>query len=111
MQKPKVSMNEKTKDYLSRQKQQLARQKENQKAFLKEEAAKQKALLQRMQEGETGLRFSKWGLRTGYGVAAGGLVLSFFTPLTGLGLMTAGGLTIASNLWNIRRLQDKERGD
>ncbi|KXT85574.1 hypothetical protein STRDD11_00304 [Streptococcus sp. DD11] len=111
MQKTKATVDEKTRDYLSRQKQLLARQKEKQKDFLKEEAAKRKAFLQRMQEGENGIRYSKWGVKAGYAVLAGGLLTSVFSPWRGLGIMAVGGLSVASNLWNIRRLQDKKRRD
>ena len=65
--------------------------------------------LEKMTQGENGIRYSKWGVKASYAVLAGGLLTSVFSPWRGLGIMAVGGLSLASNLWQIRRLQNQER--
>ena len=65
--------------------------------------------LEKMTQGENGIRYSKWGVKASYAVLAGGLLTSVFSPWRGLGIMAVGGLSLASNLWHIRRLQNQER--
>ena len=101
----KKSVVEKTSEHILKLKQEMDRQLEGQKEFLQQHAEK----LKKMSQGENGIRYSKWGVKAGYAVLAGGLLTSVFSPWRGLGIMAVGGLSLASNLWHIRRLQNKER--
>lgn len=101
----KKSVVEKTSEHILKFNQELDRQREGQKEFLQQHAEK----LKKMSQGENGIRYSKWGVKAGYAVLAGGLLTSVFSPWRGLGIMAVGSLSIASNLWQIRRLQNQER--
>ena len=103
----KKSVVEKTSEHILKLNQELDRQREGQKEFLQQHAEK----LKKMSQGENGIRYSKWGVKAGYAVLAGGLLTSVFSPWRGLGMgiMAVGGLSLASNLWQIRRLQNQER--
>ena len=98
----KKSVVEKTSEHILKLNQEMDRQLEGQKEFLQQHAEK----LKKMSQGENGIRYSKWGVKA---VLAGGLLTSVFSPWRGLGIMAVGGLSLASNLWHIRRLQNKER--
>ena len=98
----KKSVVEKTSDHILKLNQEMDRQREGQKEFLQQHAEK-------LKKGENGIRYSKWGVKASYAVLAGGLLTSVFSPWRGLGIMAVGGLSLASNLWHIRRLQNKER--
>ena len=106
----KKSVVEKTSDHILKFNQELDRQREGQKEFLQQQAEKRKVWLEKITQGENVIRYSKWGVKAGYAVLAGGLLTSVFSPWRGLGIMAVGGLSIASNLWQIRRLQNQERG-
>jgi hypothetical protein len=105
----KKSVVEKTSEHILKLNQELNRQRKGQKEFLRQQAEKRKVQLEKMTRGENGIRYSKWGVKAGYAVLAGGLLTSVFSPLRGLGIMAIGGLSIASNLCHIQRLQDQER--
>ena len=105
----KKSVVEKTSEHILKFNQELDRQLEGQKEFLQQQAEKRKVQLENMTQGENGIRYSKWGVEAGYAALAGGLLTSVFSPWRGLGIMAVGGLSLASNLWQIRRLQNKER--
>ena len=89
--------------------QELDRQRKGPKEFLQQQAEKRKVWLEKITQGENLIRYSKWGVKAGYAVLAGGLLTSVFSPWRGLGIMAIEGLSIASNLCHIRRLQDRER--
>ena len=105
----KKSVVEKTCDHILKFNQELDRQREGQKEFLQQQAEKRKVWLEKITQGENLIRYSKWGVKAGYAALAGGLLTSVFSPWRGLGIMAVGGLSLASNLWQIRRLQNKER--
>ena len=105
----KKSVVEKTSDHILKLNQELDRQRKGQKEILQQQAEKRKVWLEKITQGENLIRYSKWGVKAGYAVLAGGLLTSVFSPWRGLGIMAVGGLSIASNLWQIRRLQNKER--
>ena len=105
----KKSVVEKTSEHILKLNQELDRQREGQKEFLQQQAEKRKVQLENMTRGENGIRYSKWGVKAGYVALAGGLLTSVFSPWRGLGIMAVGGLSLASNLWHIRRLQNQER--
>ena len=107
----KKSVVEKTSEHILKFNQELDRQREGQKEFLQQQAEKRKVWLEKITQGENLIRYSKWGVKAGYAVLAGGLLTSVFSPWRGLGMgiMAVGGLSIASNLWQIRRLQNQER--
>ena len=105
----KKSVVEKTSEHILKFNQELDRQREGQKEFLQQQAEKRKVWLEKMTQGENGIRYSKWGVKASYAVLAGGLLTSVFSPWRGLGIMAVGSLSLASNLWHIRRLQNKER--
>ena len=105
----KKSVVEKTSEHILKFNQELDRQREGQKEFLQQQAEKRKVQLEKMTQGENVIRYSKWGVKAGYAVLAGGLLTSVFSPWRGLGIMAVGGLSLASNLWQIRRLQNQER--
>ena len=105
----KKSVVEKTSEHILKLNQELDRQREGQKEFLQQQAEKRKVWLEKITQDENLIRYSKWGVKDGYAVLAGGLLTSVFSPWRGLGIMAVGGLSIASNLWQIRRLQNKER--
>ena len=103
------SVVEKTSEHILKLNQELDRQWEGQKEFLRQQAEKRKVWLEKIIQGENLIRYSKWGVKAGYAVLAGGLLTSVFSPWRGLGIMAVGGLSLASNLWHIRRLQNQER--
>ena len=105
----KKSVVEKTSEHILKFNQELDRQLEVQKEFLQQQAEKHKVWLEKITQGENLIRYSKWGVKAGYAVLAGGLLTSVSSPWRGLGIMAVGGLSLASNLWQIRRLQNKER--
>lgn len=105
----KKSVVEKTSDHILKFNQELDRQREGQKEFLQQQAEKRKVWLEKITQGENLIRYSKWGVKAGYAILAGGLLTSVFSPWRGLGIMAVGNLSIASNLWQIRRLQNQER--
>ena len=96
----KKSVVEKTSEHILKFNQELDRQ---------QQAEKRKVWLEKITQGENLIRYSKWGVKAGYAVLAGGLLTSVFSPWRGLGIMAVGGLSLASNLWQIRRLQNQER--
>ena len=105
----KKSVVEKTSDHILKLNQEMDRQREAQKEFLQQQAEKRKVWLEKITQDENLIRYSKWGVKAGYAVLAGGLLTSIFSPWRGLGIMAVGGLSLASNLWHIRRLQNQER--
>ena len=105
----KKSVVEKTSEHILKLNQELDRQREGQKEFLQQQAEKRKVWLEKITQDENLIRYSKWGVKAGYAVLAGGLLTSVFSPWRGLGIMAVGSLSLASNLWQIRRLQNKER--
>ena len=105
----KKSVVEKTSEHILKLNQELDRQREGQKEFLQQQAEKRKVWLEKITQDENLIRYSKWGVKAGYAVLAGGLLTSVFSPWRGLGIMAVGSLSIASNLWQIRRLQNQER--
>ena len=105
----KKSVVEKTSQHILKFNQELDRQREGQKEFLQQQAEKRKVWLEKITQGENLIRYSKWGVKAGYAALAGGLLTSVFSPWRGLGIMAVGSLSLASNLWQIRRLQNKER--
>ena len=105
----KKSVVEKTSEHILKFNEELDRQREGQKEFLQQQAEKRKVWLEKITQGENLIRYSKWGVKAGYAALAGGLLTSVFSPWRGLGVMAVGGLSLASNLWQIRRLQNKER--
>ena len=105
----KKSVIEKTSEHILKFNQELDRQREGQKEFLQQQAEKRKVWLEKISQRENVIRYSKWGVKAGYAVLAGGLLTSIFSPWRGLGIMAVGGLSLASNLWHIRRLQNQER--
>ena len=105
----KKSVVEKTSEHSLKLNQEMDRQREAQKEFLQQQAEKRKVWLEKITQDENLIRYSKWGVKAGYAVLAGGLLTSVFSPWRGLGIMAVGSLSLASNLWQIRRLQNKER--
>ena len=105
----KKSVVEKKSEHILKLNQELDRQREGQKEFLQQQAEKRKVWLEKITQDENLIRYSKWGVKAGYAVLAGGLLTSVFSPWRGLGIMAVGSLSLASNLWQIRRLQNKER--
>lgn len=107
----KKSVVEKTSDHILKLNQEMDRQRESQKEFLQQQAEKRKVWLEKITQDENLIRYSKWGVKAGYAVLAGGLLTSAFSPWRGLGIMAVGSLSLASNLWQIRRLQNQERSN
>ena len=105
----KKSVVEKTSEHILKLNQELNRQRKGQKELLRQQTEKRKVQLEKMTRGKNGIRYSKWGVKAGYAVLAGGLLTSVFSPWRGLGIMAIEGLSIASNLCHIQRLQDQER--
>ena len=105
----KKSVVEKTSEHILKLNQELNRQRKGQKELLRQQTEKRKVQLEKMTRGENGIRYSKWGVKAGYVALAGGLLTSVFSPWRGLGIMAIEGLSIASNLCHIQRLQDQER--
>lgn len=101
----KKSVVEKTSEHILKFNQELDRQREGQKEFLQQHAEK----LKKMSQGENGIRYSKWGVKAGYAVLAGGLLTSVFSPWRGLGIMAVGGVSLLSNFYHIKRLEEKKK--
>ena len=101
----KKSVVEKTSDHILKLNQEMDRQREGQKEFLQQHAEK----LKKMSQGENGIRYSKWGVKAGYAVLAGGLLTSVFSPWRGLGIMAVGGVSLLSNFYHIKRLEEKKK--
>ena len=87
----KKSVVEKTSEHILKFNQELDRQREGQKEFLQQQAEKRKVWLEKITQGENLIRYSKWGVKAGYAVLAGGLLTSVFSPWRGLGIMAVGG--------------------
>ena len=101
----KKSVIEKTSEHILNFNQEMDRQREGQKEFLQQHAEKMK----KMSQGENGIRYSKWGVKAGYAVLAGGLVTTLFSPWRGLGVMAVGGVSLLSNFYHIKRLEEKKK--
>ena len=101
----KKSVIEKTSEHILNFNQEMDRQLEGQKEFLQQHAEKMK----KMSQGENGIRYSKWGVKAGYAVLAGGLVTTLFSPWRGLGVMAVGGVSLLSNFYHIKRLEEKKK--
>lgn len=101
----KKSVVEKTSEHILKLNQEMDRQLEGQKEFLQQHAEK----LKKMSQGENGIRYSKWGVKAGYAVLAGGLLTSVFSPWRGLGIMAVGGVSLLSNFYHIKRLEEKKK--
>lgn len=85
--------------------QQLVRQKE----FIKRQRKSQKKQVYQLTQGENALRYTKWGKKVGYVVLAGGLVTTLFSPWRGLGVMAVGGVSLLSNFYHTKRLEEKKK--
>ena len=85
--------------------QQLVRQKE----FIKRQRNIQKKQVYQLTQGENALRYTKWGMKAGYVVLAGGLVTTLFSPWRGLGVMAVGGVSLLSNFYHTKRLEEKKK--
>ena len=105
----KKSVVEKTSQHILKFNQELDRQREGQKEFLQQQAEKRKVQLAKITQGENGIRYSKWGVKAGYAVLAGGLVTTLFSPWRGLGVMAVGGVSLLSNFYHIKRLEEKKK--
>ena len=101
----KKSVVEKTSEHILKLNQEMDRQLEGQKEILQQHAEK----LKKMSQGENGIRYSKWGVKAGYAVLAGGLVTTLFSPWRGLGVMAVGGVSLLSNFYHIKRLEEKKK--
>ena len=85
--------------------QQLVRQKE----FIKRQRNIQKKQVYQLAQGENALRYTKWGMKAGCMVLAGGLVTTLFSPWRGLGVMAVGGVSLLSNFYHTKRLEEKKK--
>ncbi|KJQ56480.1 hypothetical protein [Streptococcus gordonii] len=105
----KKSVVEKTSDHILKLNQEMDRQRESQKEFLQQQAEKRKVWLEKITQDENLIRYSKWGVKAGYAVLAGGLLTSVFSPWRGLGIMAVGGVSLLSNFYHIKRLEEKKK--
>lgn len=99
----KKTMLEKTIDSIAKQNQRIRQQKIRH----HETIQKQIKLFDRLSQGESGIRLSRLGVKCGYATMTGGLITTLFSPWNGLGIMAIGGISVLSNLYQIKRIEAK----
>jgi hypothetical protein len=103
----KKTMLEKTIDSIAKQNQRVRQQQMRHHEAIKKQRKLQKEQLYRLTQGESGIRHSRLGVKCGYATLTGGLITTLFSPWNGLGIMTIGGITVLSNLYHIKRIEEK----
>lgn len=105
----KKTVLERTNEHVVKLNKDASQQLERQKAFIKRQRNIQKKQVYQLTQGENGIRYSKWGVKASYAVLAGGLLTSVFSPWRGLGIMAVGGVSLLSNFYHIKRLEEKKK--
>lgn len=105
----KKSVLERTNEHIAKLNKDASQQLVKQKEFIKRQRNIHKKQVYQLTQGENALRYTKWGKKIGYVVFAGGLVTTFFSPWRGLGMMAVGGVSLLSNFYHIKRLEEKEK--
>jgi hypothetical protein len=105
----KKSVLERTNEHIVNLNKNTNQQLEKQKAFIRRQRDIQKKQVYQLTQGENALRYTKWGMKAGYVVLAGGLVTTLFSPWRGLGVMAVGGVSLLSNFYHIKRLEEKKK--
>ena len=103
----KKSILEKTSDFVTKQNQRIRQQQIRHHKAIQKQRKLQKEQLYRLTQGESGIRHSRLGVKCGYTTLTGGLITTLFSPWNGLGIMTIGGITVLSNLYHIKRIEEK----
>ena len=105
----KKSVLERTNEHIVNLNKNTNQQLEKQKAFIRRQRDIQKKQVYQLTQGENALRYTKWGMKAGYVVLAGGLVTTLFSPWRGLGVMAVGGASLLSNFYHTKRLEEKKK--
>lgn len=105
----KKSVLERTNEHIVNLNKNTNQQLEKQKAFIRRQRDIQKKQVYQLTQGENALRYTKWGMKAGYVVLAGGLVTTLFSPWRGLGVMAVGGVSLLSNFYHTKRLEEKKK--
>lgn len=105
----KKSVLERTNEHIVNLNKNTNQQLEKQKAFIRRQRDIQKKQVYQLAQGENALRYTKWGMKAGYMVLAGGLVTTLFSPWRGLGVMAVGGVSLLSNFYHTKRLEEKKK--
>lgn len=103
----KKSILEKTIDSIEKQNQRVRQQQIRHHETIQKQIKLQKKRFDRLSQGESGIRHSRLGVKCGYATITGGLITTLFSPWNGLGIMTIGGITVLSNLYHIKRIEEK----
>ena len=103
----KKSILEKTIDSIEKQNQRVRQQQIRHHEVIKKQIMQQKEQFYRLTQGESGIRHSRLGVKCGYATITGGIITTLFSPWNGLGIMTIGGITVLSNLYQIKRIEAK----
>ena len=105
----KKSVLERTNEHIAKLNKDASQQLVKQKEFINRQRNIQKKQVYQLTQGENALRYTKWGVKAGYAVLAGGLLTSVFSPWRGIGMMAVGGVSLLSNFYHIKRLEEKEK--
>ena len=103
----KKSILEKTIDSIEKQNQRVRHQQIRHHETIQKQIKLQKKRFDRLSQGESGIRLSRLGVKCGYATITGGLITTLFSPWNGLGIMTIGGISVLSNLYQIKRIEAK----
>ena len=105
----KKTVLERTNEHVVKLNKDASQQLEKQKAFIRRQRNIQKKQVYQLTQGENAIRYSKWGKNAGYVALASGLVTTFFSPWRGLGMMAVGGVSLLSNFYHTKRLEEKKK--
>ena len=103
----KKTMLEKTIDSIEKQNQRVRQQQIRHHEVIQKQKKLQKEQFYRLTQGESGIRHSRLGVKCGYATITGGLITTLFSPRNGLGIMAIGGISVLSNLYQIKRIEAK----
>jgi len=103
----KKTMLEKTINSIEKQNQRVRQQQIRHHETIQNQIKLQKKLFSRLTQGESGIRHSRLGVKCGYATITGGLITTLFSPWNGLGIMAIGGISVLSNLYQIKRIEAK----
>lgn len=95
----KKTVLERTNEHVVKLNKDASQQLEKQKAFIRRQRNIQKKQVYQLTHGEN----------AGYVALASGLVTTFFSPWRGLGMMAVGGVSLLSNFYHIKRLEEKKK--
>jgi hypothetical protein len=95
----KKTVLERTNEHVVKLNKDASQQLEKQKAFIRRQRNIQKKQVYQLTQGEN----------AGYVALASGLVTTFFSPWRGLGMMAVGGVSLLSNFYHIKRLEEKKK--